>query len=218
RQHWVRHYYDWRSLSVTAASVGYAFWVYILPPTGGPFSTGKSASQVPQSRPRAVPRCKEGELSWRSRIAAVALCVLCARGPEHPCSRCRAVQVQQLKSLSPRPGAPADSSHRYADNPSAAALGQRFFFDRASGGPLGQSGVSGRLGMLGETGRVACASCHIPQSWFIDTRSNPSNVSSGANGFQTRNTTSLVNNIFYTWFNSNGGGDTQSVDGNPIDG
>ena len=214
----MRHYYDWRSLSVTAASVGYAFWVYILPPTGGPFSTGKSVSKLPQSRLRAVPRCKEDEMSWRSRIAAVVLCVLCACGQEDPFSGFTAVQVQQLKSLSPLPGVPADSTNRYADNPSAAALGQRFFFDRASAGPLGQSGVSGGLGMLGETGRVACASCHIPQSWFIDTRSNPSNVSSGANGFQTRNTTSLVNNIFYTWFNSNGGRDTQWIAGTAIEG
>jgi len=109
-----------------------------------------------------------------------------------------ASEVQQLKSLSPLPAAPSSPTNQYADNPAAAALGQRFFFEKAYSGPLGATGVAGGLGNLGESGKVSCASCHMPQSWFIDTRSNPNNVSAGANGFQTRNTTSLVNNVFYT--------------------
>jgi cytochrome c peroxidase len=153
----------------------------------------------------------------RFRILAGVTGTLCACGND-TFSGFTAAQVQQLKSLSPLPPIPADSTNRYADNPAAAALGQRFFNDRASAGPLGPSGVSGGLGMLGETGKVACSSCHMPQSSFIDTRSNPNNVSSGANGFQTRNTTSLVNNVFYTWFNSNGGRDTNWVAGTAIEG
>lgn len=127
-------------------------------------------------------------------------------------------EIQRLKSLSPLPAIPADATNRYADNGAAATLGQKLFFDRQPSGPLGASGVSGGLGSLGETGRVSCNSCHIAESWFVDTRSNPSNVSSGANGFQTRNTTSLVNNVFYTWFNSNGGRDTQWIAGTAIEG
>jgi len=157
-------------------------------------------------------------MTRRFGIVAVVVCALGACGKDDAFSGFTAAQVQQLKALSPLPPVPADTTNRYADNPAAASLGQRFFFDRASAGPLGQSGVSGGLGMLGETGKVACSSCHMPQSWFIDTRSNPSNVSSGANGFQTRNTTSLVNNVFYVWFNSNGGRDTQWVAGTAIEG
>src|SRR5262244_1193665 len=157
-------------------------------------------------------------MSERSRIAALAVWALCACGKDDPFSGFSAAQVQQLKSLSPLPPIPADTTNRYADSPAAAALGQRFFFDRASAGPLGHSGVSGGLGMLGETGKVACSSCHMPQSWFIDTRSPPNNVSSGANGLQTRNTAALVNNVFYTWFNSSGGRDTNWVAGTAIEG
>jgi cytochrome c peroxidase len=129
-----------------------------------------------------------------------------------------ASEVQQLKSLSPLPIAPPSPTNQYADNPAAAALGQRFFFEKAYSGPLGASGEGGGLGNSGQSGKVSCASCHMAQSWFIDTRSNPNNVSSGANGFQTRNTTSLVNNVFYTWFNSNGGRDTQWIAGTSIEG
>ena len=157
-------------------------------------------------------------MTRRNGIVAVFVCASFGCGKDDAFSGFTAAQVQQLKTLSPLPSLPADTTNRYADNPAAATLGQRFFFDRASSGPLGQSGVSGGLGMLNETGKVACSSCHMPQTWFIDTRSNPPNVSSGANGFQTRNTTSLVNNVFYTWFNSNGGRDTQWVAGTAIEG
>src|SRR5215469_8127403 len=139
-------------------------------------------------------------------------------GQNDPFSGFTASEAQQLKSLSPLPAVPPSPTNLYADNPAAAALGQRFFFEKAYSGPLGASGVSGGLGNLGESGKVSCASCHMAQSWFIDTRSNPNNVSSGANGFQTRNTTSLVNNVFYTWFNSNGGRDTQWIAGTAVEG
>ena len=148
----------------------------------------------------------------------VLLSIATGCGGNDPFSAFTASEVLQLKSLSPLPAAPPSPTNQYADNPAAAALGQRFFSERAYSGPLGASGVSGGLGNLGESGKVSCASCHMPQSWFIDTRSNPNNVSSGANGFQTRNTTSLVNNVFYTWFNSNGGRDTQWIAGTAIEG
>jgi len=139
-------------------------------------------------------------------------------GQNDPFSGFTASEAQQLKSLSPLPAVPPSPTNLYADNPAAAALGQRFFFEKAYSGPLGASGVSGGLGNLGESGKVSCASCHMAQSWFIDTRSNPNNVSSGANGFQSRNTTSLVNDVFYTWFNTNGGRDTQWIAGTAVEG
>src|SRR6266852_6976158 len=139
-------------------------------------------------------------------------------GGSDPFSGFTASEAQQLRSLSPLPAVLPSPTNQYADNASAAALGQRFFFEKAYSGPLGASGVSGGLGNLGEVGKVSCASCHMAQSWFIDTRSNPNNVSSGANGFQTRNTPSLVNGMFYTWFNHNGGRDTLWIAGTSVEG
>jgi len=154
---------------------------------------------------------------WFSRVAVFSIAVACGQGND-PFSSFTAVEAHQIKSLSPLPAIPADSSNRYADNAAAAALGQRFFFEKRYSGPLGTSGVGGGLGNLGEVGKVSCASCHMSQSWFIDTRSNPNNVSSGANGFQTRNTPSLVNGMFYTWFNHNGGRDTLWIAGTSVEG
>jgi cytochrome c peroxidase len=154
----------------------------------------------------------------RSAIAMLLVCPALGCGKPDPFSGFSELEIQQIKSLSPLPAIPADTTNRYADNPAAAVLGQKLFFDRHSSGPLGPSGAGGGLGNLGETGRVSCNSCHMADSSFIDTRSDPSNVSSGANGFQSRNTTSLVNNVFYTWFNSNGGRDTQWIAGTAIEG
>ena len=155
-------------------------------------------------------------LSFASRGVLFLVAIGC--GGSDPFAGFSASEVQQLKSLSPLPAPPPSLTNQYSDNPAAAALGQRFFFEKAYSGPLGAVGVSGGLGNLGESGKVSCASCHMAQSWFIDARSSPNNVSSGANGFQTRNTTSLVNNVFYTWFNSNGGRDTQWVAGTAVEG
>ena len=68
--------------------------------------------------------------------------------------RWSAAERETLRSLSLAAlGAPpADPSNRYADDPAAAALGHRLFFDpRLSG-----------------NGRVACATCHVPGREFQD--------------------------------------------------
>jgi cytochrome c peroxidase len=122
----------------------------------------------------------------------------------------------KLRTLSPLPALPPEPTNAFADNARAAALGQKFFFDRGASGPLGEVGARGRLGNVGDTGKVSCESCHIAKDWFIDTRSMPSNVSSGATGLQSRNTTSLVNAAFYTWFNWNGGRDTLWIAGTAV--
>ena len=62
-------------------------------------------------------------------------------------------QVASL-SLSHLAPPPADPSNRYADDPRAAALGRRLFFDT----------------QLSRNGKLACASCHRPELQFTDAR------------------------------------------------
>src|ERR1700678_152552 len=72
-------------------------------------------------------------------------------------------------SPTPLPASPPDVTNRFADSAAAAALGQRLFFDPSFSGPLLDSdndGSSSALGTRGQTGRVACAGCHIPKSGF----------------------------------------------------
>jgi cytochrome c peroxidase len=95
-------------------------------------------------------RRKERWTLW-SLLALLALAALgvAAAGP-----RWSPAEVAQLQSLSIAglPPLPADPSNRVADDPRAAALGQRLFFDQRLSG----------------NGQVACASCHLPDKLFQD--------------------------------------------------
>jgi cytochrome c peroxidase len=107
-----------------------------------------------------------------------------------------APQWAALRALSPDvlPRAPKDSTNRYADDPAAAALGQRLFYDASFSGPLLDSDNDGSpqsLGIAGQTGKVACAGCHIPMSGFSDTRSFQRQISLGA-GWGRRRAPSLL--------------------------
>jgi cytochrome c peroxidase len=105
-------------------------------------------------------------------------------------------QWTALLALSPisLPAAPPDVTNRFADSAAAAALGQKLFYDPSFSGPLLDSdndGSSATLGTMGQTGRVACAGCHIPKSGFSDTRSFQLQVSLGA-GWGRRRAPSLL--------------------------
>lgn len=94
-------------------------------------------------------------------------------------------QWSALQALSPDPlpPSPPDATNRFADSPAAAALGQRLFYDPSFSGPLldtDNDGSPDTLGTVGQTGRVACAGCHIPTSGFSDTRSFQRQISLGA--------------------------------------
>src|SRR5262245_29780226 len=95
-------------------------------------------------------------------------------------------ELVELLRLEPMP---EDPSNAYADNDGAAALGQELFFDPRLSGPLGppNDGVTrGSLGAAGESGKVACASCHDPAAGGTDHRSRPQ-ASSLAAGYTGRN-------------------------------
>lgn len=114
-------------------------------------------------------------------------------------------QWAKIEELSPLPDPPTDPTNRYQHDPMAAALGHKLFFEADYAGPLrvGDDGHNGGLGMVGDTGRISCASCHMGP-WLIDLRSNPSNVSLGAD-IIPRNAASMVNVAYYSpWIENDG--------------
>jgi cytochrome c peroxidase len=107
-----------------------------------------------------------------------------------------AAEWTALQELAPAqwPAVPPDVTNAYADNDAAAALGQALFYDTSFSGPLldaDNDGSSSTLGVAGQTGRVACAGCHIPKSGFSDTRSFQLQISLGA-GWGRRRAPSLL--------------------------
>lgn len=105
-------------------------------------------------------------------------------------------ELAALQALAPDPlpSPPLDPSNAWADDPLAAALGQRLFFTSVFAGRLldgDQNGTGTSLGNKGETGKVACTSCHVPEHAFTDTRSPSKQISLGA-GWGKRRAPSLL--------------------------
>lgn len=86
------------------------------------------------------------------------------------------------------PPLPPDPSNRYADEPLAAALGQKLFFDTR----------------FSSNGQVACATCHDPAQDFQDGKPLASGV-----GTTTRRTMTLVGTAYSPWFFWDGRKDSQ---------
>lgn len=112
-------------------------------------------------------------------------------------------------------GPPPDPSNAFSDDVRAAVLGKQWFFDPRLSGPLapGNDGVTnGSLGVAGETGRVACASCHDPANGGSDHRSRPPQTSLGA-GYSGRNAQTVLNAAYVDldqggWQTWDGSGDS----------
>lgn len=90
-----------------------------------------------------------------------------------------------ISTLSPvaLPPPLADATNKYADDPKAIDLGKKLFFDpRFSGGLVDgdNDGSPHTLGRKGDTGRVACAGCHVPRAGFVDSRTRGGSISLGA--------------------------------------
>jgi cytochrome c peroxidase len=101
-----------------------------------------------------------------------------------------------IQSFTPLDSPAPNPTNRYADNLDVARFGQKIFFEKRHSGALT---VASDLGAVGETGRVACASCHDPTAYFTDTRAT-NQTSTGA-AITRRNAPSLVNVVYYTWGN-----------------
>jgi cytochrome c peroxidase len=118
------------------------------------------------------------------------------REAEEPAPSITQQQLAALRELSPEqlPAPPPDRSNRFADDARAARFGQRLFFDTSLSGALldgDNDGSKNSLGKKGETGKVACAGCHVPEADFQDTRTIRAQISLGA-GWGKRRAPSLL--------------------------
>ena len=86
---------------------------------------------------------------------------------------------EAVMSLSPLPDAPPPNpTNRVADNPAAARLGHKFFFDFR----------------FSKEGTIACSTCHSPFHGFADIE-----ATSLATGRGTRNTPTVLNAAYSKW-------------------
>lgn len=86
------------------------------------------------------------------------------------------------------PPLPADPSNQYANNPEAAAFGQKIFFDTR----------------FSSNGEVACASCHLPDRLFQDCTPLAQGV-----GTTNRRTMTIIGTAFSPWLFWDGRKDSQ---------
>jgi cytochrome c peroxidase len=141
-----------------------------------------------------------------------------------------ATEWAQIEQLSPLPELPPDTGNDVADDPAAAALGQRLYWERRThvnpiqiGRTTVDPSVSppltpnpSALGEAGDTRVISCASCHEPGHWHSDSHSMPRNLSLAVR-YTFRNDPSLVNAAFYESFGWSGVADAlwSQITGNP---
>jgi cytochrome c peroxidase len=95
------------------------------------------------------------------------------------------VEWARLKRLGNLPPPPPEPGNRFADDPAAARLGQRLYFDPSFSGParwadsLRRPTTVGRA-PVGQPIRISCATCHDLGRGGVDVSSVPGNVSVGA--------------------------------------
>ncbi len=128
-------------------------------------------------------------------LVLLLLLLLCACGVD-PVGPATPPVDPVLAALFPAtlPAAPADLTNHLADDPTAARFGQQLFFDPGFSGRLldgDNDGTPSTLGTKGQTGRVACAGCHVPEDAFTDTRTLGKQVSLAA-GWGLRRTPTLL--------------------------
>lgn len=105
-------------------------------------------------------------------------------------TRWNADEVATLKGLwiESLPPLPADPSNQYADNPDAAAFGQKLFFDTR----------------FSSNGEVACGTCHLPDKLFQDSTPLANGV-----GTTTRRTMTIIGTAYSPWLFWDGRKDSQ---------
>jgi cytochrome c peroxidase len=142
-------------------------------------------------------------MSPRCGWLLAGLTVACGVEPKMPEPDSRAA-FRSLRYASQAPA--ADVSNRYGDDPGAAKLGQKLFFETSLSGQLNDPDngtIAGSLGNRGQPGRVSCAGCHVPTSGFVDTRSPGQQISLAAE-WSARKAPMLLESGFVSLFNWDG--------------
>ena len=110
--------------------------------------------------------------------STAALCAMSGAGTRWSARERAMLRSLSLASLGP---VPADPSNRYADDSAAARLGHQLFFDTR----------------MSSTGRVACATCHVPGRDFQDGR--PLGVGVGTAGRRTMPVAGTAHSPWQFW-------------------
>lgn len=121
-------------------------------------------------------------LAGAALLASACSNLLPARWSEEELASLRSLWIGSLPPL------PADPSNRYADDLEAAAFGQKLFFDTR----------------FSSNGRVACATCHLPNKHFQDGIPLAHGV-----GTTDRRTMPLTGTAYSPWFFWDGRKDSQ---------
>jgi cytochrome c peroxidase len=106
-------------------------------------------------------------------------------------------EMTQLRAFMLPPSLPADTSNAFADDPAAAALGKKLYFDGGYSGKLlapynSGKDINGALGAPDDQHVVSCAACHDPATGGADQRSKPNATSLGAQ-YTRRNAPTVIN-------------------------
>jgi len=133
----------------------------------------------------------------RLPVALLIACCLASSADEaDPTPSFSGSERRLIATLAPAllPPPPPDRTNRFADDPRAAIFGRKLFFDTRFSGRLLEGDNDGSvhtLGRKGETGRVSCAGCHVPEAGFLDSRTLGHSISLAA-GWGRRHTPSLL--------------------------
>lgn len=114
--------------------------------------------------------------------------------------------VLELQPLATAP--PHNPFNEHANDPAVAAIGHKLFFDPEFSSAIKVEGPSGEVG---QPGLVACSTCHDPNAYFADPR--PTGGMSHGTAYTERNTPSLVNSVYFEWFNWGGRADSLAAQG-----
>jgi cytochrome c peroxidase len=127
---------------------------------------------------------------YASLLALLALALLATGCASVPQSRWSDEEIESLRSLwiGSLPRLPPDPSNKYADDPRAAKLGQELFFDTR----------------FSSNGKVACATCHLPDKLFQDGTPLAHGV-----GTTNRRTMTIIGTAYSPWLFWDGRKDSQ---------